>query len=84
MDDVELLRVKPLPERLTVIEVEGSFMVANEDDPSDWVACFTPDDRFPAREWAARMAELYNLRGHDARDPAHAPIFTGSHHPGGE
>ena len=70
-----------LPERLTVVEFEGTYVVASEDDPDDWVACFTPDAHFPARDWAERMAELYNLRGHDARDPARAPIFTGTHHP---
>lgn len=68
-------------ERLTVVEFEGTFVVVSEDDPSDWVACFTPAEQFPARDWAERMAELYNLRGHEPRDPTHAPIFTGTHHP---
>ena len=68
-------------ERLTVVEFEGTFVVASEDDPSDWVACFTPDEQFPARDWAERMAELYNLRGHEPRDPTRAPLFTGTHHP---
>jgi hypothetical protein len=68
-------------ERLTVVERAGIFMVVSEDDPNDWVACFTPDERFPARDWAERMAELYNLRGHDERDPDDAPIFMGTHHP---
>jgi hypothetical protein len=71
-------------ERLTVVEIEGMFVVTSEDDPSDWVACFTHAAEFPAREWAARMAELYNVRGHEERDPARAPIFTGTHHPGSE
>jgi hypothetical protein len=30
------------------------------------------------------MAELYNLRGHEQRDPNRVPVFTGSHHPGAE
>ena len=68
--------------RLTVVERAGTFIVASEDDPSDWVACFTQDARFPARDRAERMAELYNLQGHDnVRDPDHAPVFTGTHHP---
>lgn len=71
-----------MPERLIVVELEGTFVVANEDDPSDWVACFTQDERFPARDWAERMAELYNLRGpNDVRDPANPPVFMGTHHP---
>ena len=71
------------PERLMVVELEGTFVVTSEDDPSDWVACFTQDAAFPARDWAERMAELYNLRGHeiDARDPEKPPIFLGTHHP---
>jgi hypothetical protein len=70
-------------ERLMVIEIEGTFVVTSEDDPSDWVACFTQDERFPARDWAERMAELYNLRGPDqgGRDPENAPVFVGTHHP---
>jgi hypothetical protein len=78
MDDKSL----PL-ERLMVVELEGAFVVVSEDDPSDWVACFTQDKHFPARDWAERMAELYNLRGREenSRDPEKAPIFTGSHHP---
>jgi hypothetical protein len=68
-------------ERLIVVEQAGRFMVVSEDDPNDWVASFTPDERFPARDWAERMAELYNLRGHDERNPDNAPIFTGTHHP---
>lgn len=58
-------------------------MVASEDDPSDWIACFTQDEAFPARDWAERMVELYNLRGtsEDERDPAKPPLFLGTHHP---
>lgn len=68
--------------RLTVVELDGAFMVVSEDDPSDWLACFSHDERFPARDWAERMAELYNLRDPDAeRDPSSAPIFWGTHHP---
>ena len=69
------------PMRLTVVEAEGTYLVVNEDDPEDWVACFTQDERFPAHDWAERMAELYNLRGHEERDPENAPLFTGTHHP---
>jgi hypothetical protein len=72
-----------LPNRLVVVEQEGNFVVANEDDPNDWVACFSHDARFPARGWAERMAELYNLRpdNESERDPNDAPLFTGTHHP---
>lgn len=69
-------------ERLTVVELDGVFMVVSEDDPSDWVACFSQDEHFPARDWAERMAELYNLREHEEeRDPNNAPVFWGTHHP---
>lgn len=74
-------RTADMPERLTVVERAGVYVVASEDDPDDWVACFTEDERFPARDWAERMAELYNLRGHEDRDPDKAPLFTGTHHP---
>lgn len=77
----ETTRATETPERLTVIERAGVYVVASEDDPEDWVACFTEDERFPARDWAERMAELYNLRGHEDRDPNNAPLFTGTHHP---
>ena len=72
-----------LPERLAVIEVAGRFVVASADDPDDWVASFEQDAHFPARDWAERMAELYNLRPHDdaERDPAKPPRFFGTHHP---
>jgi hypothetical protein len=74
------------PERLVVLEHDGIYVVANEEDPSDWVAAFTPADRFPARDWAERMAELFNLRTRegDTDEPQSAPIFTGSHHPANE
>lgn len=73
---------KPWSERLMVVELEGNFVVVSEDDPSDWVACFTPDAQFPARDWAERMAELYNLRGSAGVEaPEQAPIFVGTHHP---
>ena len=71
---------KPQAERLMVVELEGTFVVVSEDDPSDWLACFIPDAQFPARDWAERMAELYNLRGSDGA-PEQAPIFVGTHHP---
>jgi hypothetical protein len=70
------------PERLMVVELEGTFVVVSEDDPHDWVASFVQNKTFPARDWAERMAELYNLRGHDGtRDPEDAPLFLGTHHP---
>ena len=49
MADQALVTAHLLPERLVVIEQEGNFVVVNDDDPSDWVACFSPDERFPAR-----------------------------------
>ncbi len=73
------------PERLMVVELEGMFVVVSEDDPNDWVACFTQDKTFPARDWADRMVELYNLQGNDGtRDPENAPLFLGTHHPNKE
>ncbi|MCC6455345.1 MAG: hypothetical protein IT328_10410 [Caldilineaceae bacterium] len=78
MDDEELS-----PGRLMVVEQEGVFIVVSEDDPSDWVASFTQDDKFPARDWAERMADLYNLRGEGdfVHGPDCPPRFTGTHHP---
>lgn len=77
---------RPSPDRLIVLEHEGVYVVVSEDDPSDWVAAFTPDDHFPARDWAERMAELFNLRSREegTSEAAKAPIFTGSHHPARE
>ena len=70
-------------ERLIVVETDGTFIVASEDDPSDWVALFTQDETFAAQEWAERMADLFNLRTQEKwpDDPEKAPPFTGSHHP---
>lgn len=70
-------------DRLIVLEQEGIFVVVSEDDPSDWIASFTQDARFPARDWAERMADLYNIRSseHDTADLENVPLFTGSHHP---
>ena len=31
-------------------------------DPGDWVASFRKSPGFPARDWARRMADLYNQR----------------------
>jgi hypothetical protein len=78
MDDESLS-----PGRLMVVEQEGIFVVVSEDDPSDWIASFTPGNEFPARDWAERMADLYNLRHddnavHGAECP---PRFSGTHHP---
>ena len=41
-------------------------------DPGDWVASFRKSPGFPARDWARRMAELYNRR-----------LAEGAHRPGG-
>jgi hypothetical protein len=70
-------------ERLIVVENDGTFVVASEDDPSDWVASFTQHETFAAQEWAERMADLFNLRTQENQpdDPEKAPPFTGSHHP---
>jgi hypothetical protein len=78
MDDEDLS-----PGRLVVLELAGAFVVVDEDDPSDWIAAFTPGDAFPARDWAERMADLYNLRSREnvTADPESAPLFMGSHHP---
>jgi hypothetical protein len=79
MDDHEDLS----PGRLVVLELGGAFVVVNEDDPNDWIASFTPGDAFPARDWAERMAALYNLRNDDsfADEYEHAPAFSGTHDP---
>jgi hypothetical protein len=78
MDDESLS-----PGRLIVVEQEGVFVVVNEDDPSDWIASFTQDDVFPARDWAERMADLYNLCNDEnfADEHERPPAFTGTHHP---
>ena len=77
MDDASLAH-----ERLIVLKQGNTFVVAHEDNPSDWLASFTQDEEFPAREWAERMADLFNLRSSgSAADEQRAPLFTGSHHP---
>jgi hypothetical protein len=47
-------------ERLTVVETESALLVADADDPDDWVVAFAKNDEFPARTWAERMTALYN------------------------
>jgi hypothetical protein len=77
MDDTSLAH-----ERLIVLQQGNTFVVVHEDDPSDWLASFTQDEEFPAREWAERMADLFNLRNSEtSAGEQRAPLFTGSHHP---
>lgn len=48
--------------RLSVREEEGAFFVVRDGDSEDWLARFDKDGRFPAREWAENMANVYNRR----------------------
>lgn len=48
--------------QLTLIETEEAYLVVFDNNPDDWVARFSKDDGFPAREWAERMIRLYDLR----------------------
>lgn len=48
--------------QLTLIETEEAYLVVFDNNPDDWVARFSKCNRFPAQEWAERMAKLYNLR----------------------
>ena len=48
--------------QLTLIETDEAYLVVFDNHPDDWVARFSKDDRFPAREWAERMIRLYDLR----------------------
>ncbi len=48
--------------QLTLIETEEAYLVVFDNDPDDWVVRFSKRNRFPAQEWAERMAKLYNLR----------------------
>jgi hypothetical protein len=49
-------------DRLTVVEEVDRFLVAREDDPSDWVCAFAKGGDFPAARWAQDMARTYNAR----------------------
>ena len=48
--------------QLTLIETEKAYLVVFDNNPDDWVARFSKDNRCPAREWAERMIRLYDLR----------------------
>jgi hypothetical protein len=48
---------------LEVYETHSAFVVASAADPEDWIARFEKAVGFPAREWAERMASLYNAGG---------------------
>ena len=52
---------------LTLIETEQAYLVVFDNNPDDWVARFSKSNRFPAQEWAERMAKLYNLRVPEAK-----------------
>jgi hypothetical protein len=49
-------------DRLTVVEEAERFLVAREDDPSDWLCAFAKAGCFPAERWAQDMARTYNAR----------------------
>ena len=49
-------------DRLVVIEDAERFVVAFEDDPSDWLCAFAKSDGFPAERWASDMARTWNAR----------------------
>jgi hypothetical protein len=49
-------------DRLVVIEDAERFVVAFEDDPSDWLCAFAKGDGFPAERWASDMARTWNAR----------------------
>ena len=52
----------PVAGRLTVVEEVDRFVVAPEDDPSDWLCAFAKAGDFPAARWAQDMARTYNAR----------------------
>jgi hypothetical protein len=52
----------PVAGRLTVVEEVDRFVVAPEDDPSDWLCAFAKTGDFPAARWAQDMARTYNAR----------------------
>ena len=58
--------------RLVLVERPDAFVVAREEDPSDWLASFAQAPGFPAREWAESMVRTYNRR---LSSPGWAPPF---------
>ena len=52
------------------METKTAYIVAAAGDPGDWVASFRKSPGFPARDWARRMAALYNQ---DLAEGAHGP-----------
>ena len=51
-----------MSDRLTVVEERDRFLVAREDDVTDWLCAFAKEGDFPARQWAENMARTYNAR----------------------
>jgi hypothetical protein len=71
-------------QKLVVFETPSAYVVTSAVDPDDWIAKFEKVAGFPAREWAHRMAELYNAGGLDGQSLLVArraisvpPPFTG-------
>ena len=51
-----------MSDRLTVVEERDRFLVAREDDVTDWLCAFAKEGDFPAERWARNMARTYNER----------------------
>ncbi len=56
--------------KLTLIETEQAYLVVFDNNPDDWVVRFSKSNSFPAREWAERIAKLYNLREPGVKEEA--------------
>jgi hypothetical protein len=50
---------------------EGSYLVADAGDASDWLARFTDGAGFDARAWAEGMVRIYNERTHPGTELPH-------------
>ena len=69
--------------RLAVWEEGTAFLVVREEDPDDWLARFEKGEHFPAREWAANMARVFNRRlergSHEPPTPLDTRPDSGRH-----
>jgi hypothetical protein len=59
--------------RLTVVEERDRFLVAREDDVTDWLCAFAKGGDFPAERWARNMARTYNERLELSRTSSRRP-----------
>ena len=50
--------------QLSLIETEEAYLVVFDNNPDDWIARFSKENGFPAREWAERMIREFQEKNY--------------------